>query len=188
VGEVFWTELWGYTSLGAWIWFILLINLSLDDLVEEDIFTMFCIFYVTFVQEAVNTSTEQGWKDKLMLANRNICSAFLLESYKNTQLGVCFTCAFSGIRRDITVLILSGCGKDIQKLLYFCCRYLVLLIHNLLMCQIFVNCVIFIYFVWMWLKFCAIIESKLNFWFWGENQYWAEWYSNDCFPKLCSYL
>jgi hypothetical protein len=158
VGEVFWTELWGYTSLGAWIWFILLINLSLDELVEEDIFTMFCIFYVTFVQEAVNTSTEQGWKDKLMLANRNICSAFLLESYKNTQLGGCFTCAFSGIRRDITVLILSGCGKDIQKLLYFCCRYLVLLIHNLLMCQIFVNCVIF------YLLCVDVIKILCNYW------------------------
>jgi hypothetical protein len=158
VGEVFWTELWGYTSLGAWIWFILLINLSLDELVEEDIFTMFCIFYVTFVQEAVNTSTEQGWKDKLMLANRNICSAFLLESYKNTQLGVCFTCAFSGIWRDITVLILSGCGKDIQKLLYFCCRYLVLWIHNLLMCQIFVNCVIF------YLLCVDVIKILCNYW------------------------
>ena len=140
------------------MWFILLINLSLDDLVEEDIFTMFCIFYVTFVQEAVNTSTEQGWKDKLMLANRNICSAFLLESYKNTQLGVCFTCAFSGIWRDITVLILSGCGKDIQKLLYFCCRYLVLLIHNLLMCQIFVNCVIF------YLLCVDVIKILCNYW------------------------
>ena len=158
MGEVFWTELWGYTSLGAWIWFILLINLSLDELVEEDIFTMFCIFYVTFVQEAVNTSTEQGWKDKLMLANRNICSAFLLESYKNTQLGVCFTCAFSGIRRDITALILSGCGKDIQKLLYFCCRYLILLIHNLLMCQIFVNCVIF------YLLCVDVIKILCNYW------------------------
>ena len=158
MGEVFWTELWGYTSLGAWIWFILLINLSLDELVKEDIFTMFCIFYVTFVQEAVNTSTEQGWKDKLMLANRNICSAFLLESYKNTQLGVCFTCAFSGIRRDITALILSGCGKDIQKLLYFCCRYLVLLIHNLLMCQIFVNCVIF------YLLCVDVIKILCNYW------------------------
>jgi len=67
-------------------------------------------------KQAVNTSTEQGQK-KLMRVNKNICSALLLEIYKDTQLGVGFACTFSGNGRDITVLILFECGKDIQKLL-----------------------------------------------------------------------
>ena len=94
-----------------------MINLSSNELDEEDIFAMFSIFYVAYAQEAVNTSTEQGQKDKLMRANKNICSAWLLEIYKDTQLGVGFACAFSGNGRYITVLILFGCEKDIQKLL-----------------------------------------------------------------------